>query len=59
MIMVIPLYLQYLAWSVYVLNRPDRDHLIQIDAVKTYMSIEVWLIVIGVRGRVVRTTRPA
>lgn len=47
MLMVIPLYLQYLAWSVYVLNRPDRDHLVQIEAVKTFMTIEVWLIVIG------------
>ena len=47
MAMVIPLYLQYLCWSFYVLSRPDRDNLINVDVAKTVMLIEVGLTSVG------------
>ena len=37
--MLIPLYCQYILWSVYVLNRPDRDTLIHVDVVQKFMVV--------------------
>ncbi|MFX4994029.1 hypothetical protein ABTB69_18375, partial [Acinetobacter baumannii] len=47
MAMVIPLYVQYLCWSFYVLSRPDRDRLVNVDVAKTVMLIEVGLTSVG------------
>jgi len=47
-VMLIPLYFQYILWSVYVLNRPDRDQLIQVDVVHRFMRVEAWLILAGI-----------
>jgi len=47
-VMLIPLYFQYILWSLYVLNRPDRDQLIHVDVVHRFMRVEAWLILAGV-----------
>lgn len=44
---LIPLYFQYVLWSLYVLNRPDRETLIHVDVVHQFMIIEAWLIAAG------------
>ncbi len=46
--MLIPLYFQYILWSLYVLNRPDRDKLIHVDVVHRFIIVEAWLILAGV-----------
>lgn len=46
--MLIPLYCQYILWSLYVLNRPDRDTLIHVDVVQKFMVVEAWLILVGI-----------
>lgn len=46
--MLIPLYCQYILWSLYVLNRPDRDTLIHVDVVQKFMVVEAWLILAGI-----------
>ncbi|MEO6698403.1 MAG: GGDEF domain-containing protein, partial [Paraperlucidibaca sp.] len=47
MAMAIPLYVQYLVWSLFVINRPDRDALVHVDVVRRVMEIELLLIAIG------------
>ena len=46
--LLIPLYFQYLLWSAYVLNRPDRDALIHVDVAHQFMQVEAWLILAGI-----------
>ena len=46
--LLIPLYFQYILWSLYVLNRPDRDALIHVDVVQKFMVVEAWLILAGI-----------
>lgn len=46
--LLIPLYFQYILWSLYVLNRADRDTLIHVDVVQKFMVVEAWLILAGV-----------
>lgn len=45
--LLIPLYFQYILWSIYVLNRPDRDRLIHVDVVQRFVVVEAWLILAG------------
>lgn len=45
--LLIPLYFQYILWSIYVLNRADRDTLIHVDVVQKFMVVEAWLILAG------------
>ncbi|MEK6787529.1 MAG: GGDEF domain-containing protein [Pseudomonadota bacterium] len=45
--LLIPLYFQYILWSIYVLNRADRDTLIHVDVVQKFMVVEAWLILVG------------
>lgn len=47
-VMLIPLYCQYILWSLYVLNRADRDALIHVDVVHRFMLVEAWLILAGI-----------
>lgn len=47
MAMAIPLYVQYLLWSLFVINRPDRDALVHVDVVRRVMEVELVLIAIG------------
>lgn len=46
--LLIPLYFQYILWSLYVLNRPDRDTLIHVDVVHKFIVVEAWLILAGI-----------
>lgn len=46
--MLIPLYCQYILWSLYVLNRSDRDNLIHVEVVHRFMVVEAWLILAGI-----------
>jgi len=46
--LLIPLYFQYILWSLYVLNRTDRDALIHVDVVHFFMVVEAWLILAGI-----------
>ena len=46
--LLIPLYFQYILWSLYVLNRADRDKLIHVDVVQKFMIVEAWLILVGI-----------
>lgn len=46
--MLIPLYFQYILWSLYVLNRPDRDKLVHVDVVQHFMVVEAWVILAGI-----------
>ncbi|MES2720712.1 MAG: GGDEF domain-containing protein [Pseudomonadota bacterium] len=46
--LLIPLYFQYILWSLYVLNRADRDMLIHVDVVHKFMAVEAWLILTGI-----------
>lgn len=45
--LLIPLYFQYLAWSFYVLSRPDRDRLIHVELADHFMWVHVLLILAG------------
>lgn len=45
--LLIPLYFQYLAWSFYVLTRPDRDRLINVELADHFMWVHVLLILAG------------
>lgn len=59
---VTPLFLQYLAWSCYVLSRPDRERLVNVDFVKQSMVFEASLLAIGLlialAGLALRRKRP-
>ena len=44
---VIPLHLQFLSWSVYVLTRPDRDALVNVDYMLESMQVQIGLIFLG------------
>lgn len=46
--LLIPLYFQYILWSLYVLNRADRDTLIHVEVVHKFMVVEAWLILAGI-----------
>lgn len=62
MAMAIPLYVQYLLWSLFVINRPDRDSLVHVDVVRRVMEVELLLIAIGIvifcAGLYLRHRRP-
>lgn len=62
MAMAIPLYVQYLLWSLYVINRPDRELLVHVDVVRRVMELELVLIaigsLIGIAGLFLRKRRP-
>lgn len=45
--LLIPLYFQYILWSIYVLNRPDREKLIHVDVAQQFVVVEAWLILAG------------
>lgn len=45
--LLIPLYFQYILWSMYVLNRADRDKLIHVDVAQRFVVVEAWLILAG------------
>lgn len=45
--LLIPLYFQYILWSMYVLNRPDREKLIHVDVAQQFVVVEAWLILAG------------
>lgn len=47
MAMSIPLYLQYLLWSLYVLARPDREQLVNVAVAIDMMRLHAVLIVAG------------
>ena len=44
---VIPLHLQFLSWSVYVLTRPDHDALVNVDYMLESMQVQIGLIFLG------------
>lgn len=46
--LLIPLYFQYILWSLYVLNRADRDMLVHVDVVHKFMIVEAWVILVGI-----------
>lgn len=46
--LLIPLYFQYILWSIYVLNRADRDMLVHVDVVHKFMIVEAWVILVGI-----------
>lgn len=46
-IMIIPIYCQYLLWSFYVLSRPDREQLVDVAFATDVIMIEIALIVIS------------
>jgi diguanylate cyclase (GGDEF)-like protein len=46
--LLIPLYFQYILWSLYVLNRADRDMLVHVDVVHKFMLVEAWVILVGI-----------
>ena len=62
MAVAIPLYLQYLCWSLYVINRPDRDLLVHVDVIRRVMEVELLLIAVGLMisgaGLFLRKRRP-
>ena len=45
LIMILPIYGQYLLWSFYVLSRHDRDRLVDVPLVIEIMKIEVLFII--------------
>lgn len=47
LLLLLPLYVQYLSWSLYVLARPDRESLINVAVVHQMIQIEFVLICIG------------
>lgn len=47
LVALIPLFTQYFIWSLYVLNRPDRDQLVHVDVVYTVMQLEVALVALS------------
>lgn len=62
LVMIIPIYGQYLLWSLYVLSRPDRTRLVNVPLVIDVMKIEIAFIIIGAillfTGRYLRHKRP-
>ena len=46
-IMIIPILCQYLLWSFYVLSRPDREQLVDVDLSYDVVKIEIALIMIS------------
>ena len=62
MVIAIPLYLQYFVWSLFVINRPDRDLLVNVDVVRRVMEVELLLIAVGLMicgaGLFLRKRRP-
>jgi hypothetical protein len=48
LIMILPIYCQYLLWSFYVLSRPDRERLVNVLMTIEIMKIEVAFITIGI-----------
>lgn len=47
LVTVIPMHLQFLSWSVYVLTRPDRDRLVRIDLMLQSMQVQIALVFLG------------
>lgn len=47
LVMIIPIYGQYLLWSLYVLSRPDREQLVNVPLTIEVMKIEVAFIIVG------------
>lgn len=62
LVMIIPIYGQYLLWSLYVLSRPDRARLVNVPLVIEVMKIDVAFIIIGAiilcAGLYLRQKRP-
>ena len=60
--MILPIYGQYLLWSLYVLSRPDREKLVNVPLAIDIMKIEVGFIIVGVfillSGLYLRRTKP-
>jgi diguanylate cyclase (GGDEF)-like protein len=47
-VMIIPIYFQYLLWSLYVLSRSDRELLVDVVLAKDVIQIEIALIAISI-----------
>lgn len=62
LVAILPIYCQYLLWSLYVLSRSDRERLVNVSLVTEIMKIEVAFIAIGIfillAGLYLRRKRP-
>lgn len=47
LLLLLPLYVQYLSWSLYVLSRPDRDMLVHVAIVHHMIQLEFLLLCLG------------
>ncbi|MDZ4297675.1 MAG: GGDEF domain-containing protein [Moraxellaceae bacterium] len=47
LLLLLPLYVQYLAWSFYVLSRQDRELLVHVDVVHQMVQLEFVLLCLG------------
>ncbi|WP_410211892.1 GGDEF domain-containing protein [Aquirhabdus sp.] len=44
---IIPIFIQYFLWSLYVLNRADRETLINVNMAWSFVKIEIFLVIIS------------
>jgi diguanylate cyclase (GGDEF)-like protein len=48
LVLILPIFFQYLIWSIYVLSRQDRDRLVNVLVVIDVMKIEIAFITLGI-----------
>lgn len=62
LVAILPIYSQYLIWSLYVLSRHDRERLVNVPLVAEIMKIEIIFIIFGILilllGLYLRRTKP-
>ena len=62
LVAILPIYCQYLIWSIYVISRHDRERLVNVPLVTEIMKIEIIFIIFGILilllGLYLRRTKP-